>query len=1431
MSIFFDFDVGPSGRRLRRAVDEDKYDIEKFCDRNLTVPLFGEASIGALIELSTLSICMINERKEVTGFVALGDHPVQAALHAAHWEIWMRNMFHRFYLSRNTLFIHYMCCAAEVVDYFVSEALVSVFVNDLYLKNILLLVNKGCPEECYTKYNVFQNNITYTYNARRFTDDNLGMIMFAAEKRNFCPQLKLRRAVQEDNDEIVEILDKKCPRLKELYGEYYIAELVGHHPETKRRIIVAEQKDRSIAGVMCLNSDINYEKLQGTYDLKQFYGLMKTTPLDREMRKRSNKLLSTFGEPVMCGKWSPYSRMVKMKTVRHPSFSEQKTMEIVKAKSSRVSFDQQVYRSSIDSRKSSDASSKYAVTPTTSVQSQMTHTTVVALLEEDDPFEYEIVNIDAGLMMLPDELPFDELLYPDESEMRTTTLTGNNETANEIGPDTEITMSRKVDKRTEKQTTKRRTSLWRKENNIGKVPEVPKRKPSIIPFHYVGEPNAFVIELFGLRDDVHERHSFDLLEAAFEIMKDYDYCIIEVPLEEPAFSLLQHFCFVPILGDIHADTALYVAHRNAIFGKLRVREAEMADVPQISQVLHDVEARDTIWTVEDTLMRGKENKVYVMLCGTAVVGFGIVEPPEQIDFIRTKFLLESYHIHKYHKQHQELDSGFTTLKTVVSYRVFEQHFRFFARDMMRLFGSNSLIWLTAYRNKWIANKANILASMMIPLMPRKNEIEYFETRELKRIGALNKSIIPFTTWFLSKKFCSVPMSNVNARIVVVGASRTALAFIDELIFSESCTYLSFCNVTLISPSAVPHIRKNSQASELMFTKYNSSSDNYVKSVPYTYYVNIVHATLVGIDKRHKYVTVSSGGNIYYDYLCLTFGKQYQPPDYFLDAFKKDHRQRHGEPCKYQRLDNPRYVTEEVHITADYLPENVFIVNSYNESTRAINYVTKLASSAQASCTYLSDYKIIVYGATIHTYCCLTALLEADIPAENIIFVEPFPSKDETEPRISLFCNESVDQAVQEVLANLNITVYRSYYYQDWTIDVNNRVTQVQFLSYFKKINLQCSAFFYYGKTGINPQAFMAIHKTGIAYNDGILIDHEFRTKNPYVYAAGPATRYYGKYFADDKSHQYYDSYEIGAKFGEIIRNKLDPLFKPKEKKRKHSVPQKKNSEGGSFSSNRQSLDEEPSISCDIPTLKKPLVTCCVLPGGLRYLHVRPPGNKLPHYYVHKLQYNGYVLETFKRGYFKLHLDMNLVVDGITCLSPVYSLENFKNLYGKPSNVLNNVYLKYVTKRIDDFYDYFRQAWAQFLYIDHVDDLFAMVKELNPKVLEIQSQEELKAVKPIKKRTVPLSTIIETEGLPRRRLPSVKSHIMDKVRPDLEKYQKSSQMDAIIDYVFEWIDQHDILLPMYLHPSKKPLFMCDLNFHPSFRKKKTKLSKIMKMIMS
>lgn len=37
------------------------------------------------------------------------------------------------------------------------------------------------------------------------------------------------------------------------------------------------------------------------------------------------------------------------------------------------------------------------------------------------------------------------------------------------------------------------------------------------------------------------------------------------------------------------------------------------------------------------------------------------------------------------------------------------------------------------------------------------------------------------------------------------------------------------------------------------------------------------------------------------------------------------------------------------------------------------------------------------------------------------------------------------------------------------------------------------------------------------------------------------------------------------------------------------------------------------------------------------------------------------------------------------------------------------------KKVDDFYEFFRSPWAFFLYHDQADELFAMVKELLPKV--------------------------------------------------------------------------------------------------------------------
>lgn len=73
---------------------------------------------------------------------------------------------------------------------------------------------------------------------------------------------KMRRAVEEDNDDLVPLIDTNSKRLKEIYGSFYIAELLTRHKGTGRQIIVAEHKGVAIA-VLILNKIINYKVRAG----------------------------------------------------------------------------------------------------------------------------------------------------------------------------------------------------------------------------------------------------------------------------------------------------------------------------------------------------------------------------------------------------------------------------------------------------------------------------------------------------------------------------------------------------------------------------------------------------------------------------------------------------------------------------------------------------------------------------------------------------------------------------------------------------------------------------------------------------------------------------------------------------------------------------------------------------------------------------------------------------------------------------------------------------------------------------------------------------------------------------------------------------------------------------------------------------------------
>lgn len=73
--------------------------------------------------------------------------------------------------------------------------------------------------------------------------------LYMLERKDYVKKYKIRRAVEEDNDDLVPLINMYSTRLKEYYGEYYIAEILTRQDSLGRQLIVAEYESVAVAVV------------------------------------------------------------------------------------------------------------------------------------------------------------------------------------------------------------------------------------------------------------------------------------------------------------------------------------------------------------------------------------------------------------------------------------------------------------------------------------------------------------------------------------------------------------------------------------------------------------------------------------------------------------------------------------------------------------------------------------------------------------------------------------------------------------------------------------------------------------------------------------------------------------------------------------------------------------------------------------------------------------------------------------------------------------------------------------------------------------------------------------------------------------------------------------------------------------------------------
>ncbi|XP_077075581.1 cilia- and flagella-associated protein 61 [Siphateles boraxobius] len=775
-----------------------------------------------------------------------------------------------------------------------------------------------------------------------------------------------------------------------------------------------------------------------------------------------------------------------------------------------------------------------------------------------------------------------------------------------------------------------------------------------------GPPNAFCIQLFTMEKKF-EMRSADFLPYLFKLFPDRDFCVISVPKLTPDLPLLQSFIRVAPRDTSIFPQELYLCHRWALLRTLEVRVAVSSDIPAIQSLTESLSQRESISEDLDLFLQARKDQdgtalqAFVAQVEGRVIGLIIIRDEEDIEFIRANFDVERfmYFSHQQREEHGRLCHFLLN-------PVFQHHAKYILKEVLRLAHKSCLYYLLHpphYSHKNVSyHSLTTVLNYMVPVSPRRQII--YPLEELG-INAPSQQITKqqqahFALYHTNRKLTMEPKVTINARIVVVGASDTALAFLEALTFSP---HLRFNNLTLISTHGLPDRCSDDNMRFLATSHCYSHQDHAQLSL--RSWVSVVTGKMKAIDREDKHVELMVNGRVNYDYLILCTGLQYQMPS--IDVIDQTtsslnpHRPRHRSTWP--------------------ISSNLFTLNDQHDCSNLHQWLmdnfVELTGDA------------VVYGNTIDVFTCVEMLMRLGVSGRRIHVVHP--PKDDTS---SCFHDGSVDHAVKLALEKEEVQVHHDCLLKQLNDGQHtDPVTSVSFTTDGPTLRLECAVFFSFSCKTVDCDAFKAINDACLVFDGRLVVDNTFHTNDPSIYAAGPLTKYSRRYHADQWSDSCFNSKEVGQSLASVLLPLCDPTLE-----RPADPPS----------------DEEQLIA--LYTQAK--IQGGRLPGGYNYVHVAKPtsrGHETPSAEKGRDMVTGC---TETGNYFHLHLSQHDVVESITCLSKnALPVSNLLCLYRKHQLLLNHLCSRYHEGLVHDMYSYFKENWCLALYHDRFADFEQEVRQI------------------------------------------------------------------------------------------------------------------------
>lgn len=617
--------------------------------------------------------------------------------------------------------------------------------------------------------------------------------------------------------------------------------------------------------------------------------------------------------------------------------------------------------------------------------------------------------------------------------------------------------------------------------------------------------NAFCLVLYCI-DEAFDSFGVEFLEAAFDQFPERDYMIITQPHTCPENSLMTFFTLVDKKPSNTFSHVLYIMHRDCLMYKnLEVRRSTEKDLAN-SEYLLSIEPNpdDTTAKIKDSFKN--EDSPYVsfsVFCKNDLVGLFVVTKDVNIRYYQSHFDIEEYIIINEHSRNNH-----TRLYHALLNPIFLRCQRLIIKDILRLM-NKTCMYFEIYDMTIIPSVFHELFYARVRKFPHfldklwDHEKAPDDDTEASGQGSFrsgkgnmvqdgverkhcDEKESMFGLCFITKKLLSEPKIVINHRIIVIGASDTGISFIESLL---SNMYLKFSNIYLLAPGGLPyyHIKNDNQNMRCSSTSY---SLNELVRLMLESRITVIDGRLTEIDREEKRIKLHDDSMLKYDVLVLTMGLN----DSVLQHMGRVSRGIAPVP------ENKIYLDGVISIDDPYLYQHF----RPDGSLMAILNHRKQPGT------------IVVYGFTLHVYCFVQGLISKNINPQRIKVIIPPVEFEEEEGVDPLFGgdenvlanhpafenDENVEKKVFHNLEKMGVQIYKMFTIKNINVDEKGNMNSIVIVGNEDEKVINCKIFVTAGKVDVDHEVFYAIHNNGLVFNGRVIVNNQFLTTDPNIYAAG-----------------------------------------------------------------------------------------------------------------------------------------------------------------------------------------------------------------------------------------------------------------------------------------------------------------------------------------